>query len=245
MTPNNNAPHSVHVLVVDDVAGNRAILNRRLSRQGYRCSEAESGMAALDFLREQLPDIILLDYMMPEMSGIDLLEILKADERTQPVPVIMVTARAEGASVDAALRSGAEDYVTKPIDFVALDARIHTVLDRAHVSSEIRAINQALDNRVIMRVLQLAQMQEELQSERLLCSRLQHQVEAQANPLPPCDRECRDGTLAILARIDELLGEMVAMSSIHHAMPGQLLHETSCQIDTIRQNLLTRKSAAA
>ncbi len=245
MTIERNAPHDVHVLVVDDVAGNRAILNRRLTRQGYRCSEAESGMAALDFLRDQLPDIILLDYMMPEMSGIDLLEILKADERTQAIPVIMVTARAEGASVDAALRAGAEDYVTKPIDFVALDARIRSALDRAHKSSEIRAINQALDNRVIMRVLQLAQMQEELQNERLLCSRLQHQVEAQANPLPPCDRQCRDGTLAILARIDELLGEMVALSSIHRALPQQLLQETSCQIDTIRQNLLIRKSSAA
>lgn len=232
-------PPVATVLVVDDIQGNRAILCRRLARIGYNCVEASSGEAALDHLATSLPDIILLDYMMPEMSGIDLLRVLKSDERTATIPVIMVTARAEGQATAEALAAGADDYVTKPIDFTNLEARIRNVLKRAQQSTEFRKINQTLDNRIVMRVLQLAEMQEELQSERSRCSRLEEEITANCKGQTLCDGVCRDTTLRLLGRIDQLVGEMDAQSGISPAMHSTLLAEARGNIASIRSNLLS------
>jgi len=116
------------LLVVDDVAENRDILERRLSKRGFSVATADSGAQALRILDGQDVDLVLLDIMMPGMSGIEVLEKLRSTRSADELPVIMVTARADSADVVDALERGANDYVTKPVDFPVLLARVQTQL---------------------------------------------------------------------------------------------------------------------
>src|SRR3954471_16554768 len=116
------------LLVVDDVEENRDLLSRRLKREGYDVAVAESGAAALATLAAKRIDLVLLDVMMPGISGIDVLKAIRADPRIASIPVIMATARTDSSDVVEALDLGANDYVTKPIDFPVLNARVTTAL---------------------------------------------------------------------------------------------------------------------
>ena len=116
------------LLVVDDEPWNRDVLQRRLERAGYRVLTAESGAAALEIAGTQRVDLVLLDVMMPEMDGIETLRRLRQSRSLPELPVIMVTARDSSADVVAALDSGANDYITKPVDFAIAQARIRTQL---------------------------------------------------------------------------------------------------------------------
>ncbi|MCX7284884.1 MAG: response regulator [Novosphingobium sp.] len=139
------------ILVVDDMEANRAVLCRRLERFGYAVESVDSGAAALASIAQALPDMVLLDYMMPQMNGIEMLQILRRDLRTRDLPVIMVTARAESGATIEALGAGADDYVTKPIDFDVLRARIATHMDKRSSAEDLRRANAALDERVVLR----------------------------------------------------------------------------------------------
>ncbi|NRD89345.1 hypothetical protein C8024_07640 [Sphingopyxis sp. BSNA05] len=123
-------PAVVKILVVDDVEANRALLCRRLGKAGFVAAAVDSGMAALQSIEESLPDIVLLDYMMPTMNGVEVLKQLRDRDATKSLPVIMVTARTEGEAVVEALSAGADDYVTKPIDFEVLCARMESQLSK-------------------------------------------------------------------------------------------------------------------
>ncbi len=117
---------SGHLLVVDDNEMNRDMLSRRLARRGHRVVTAEDGRTALALIEQQPFDVVLLDIMMP---GIDGLEVLKTVRQTHPaaeLPVIMATARDESADITGALAAGANDYVTKPLDFQVVLARVQT-----------------------------------------------------------------------------------------------------------------------
>lgn len=153
------------VLVVDDMAANRAVLCRQLEMHKYAVISVDSGEAALELLSRSRPDIILLDYMMPEMNGIEVLHELRANPHTSDLPVIMVTARAESEATVEALNAGADDYVTKPIDFGVLRARIESHLAKTGDTSELRRCNAVLDERMTMRSLVLADMETELREE--------------------------------------------------------------------------------
>lgn len=153
------------VLVVDDMAANRSVLCRQLEMHKYAVISVESGEAALELLSRSRPDIILLDYMMPKMNGIEVLRELRGNPNTADIPVIMVTARAEGEATAEALNAGADDYVTKPIDFVVLRARIESHLAKRGNTSELRKCNAVLDERMTMRSLVLADMETELREE--------------------------------------------------------------------------------
>jgi len=153
------------VLIVDDMEANRALLQRRLERCGYRASSVDSGPAALQELARELPDIVLLDYMMPGMNGIEVLRELRADPLMAELPVVMVTARVEGEATVEALEAGADDYVTKPIDFEVLRARIETLLSMKTSAKDLKHANAALDERVTRRSLAVADLEEELERE--------------------------------------------------------------------------------
>jgi len=114
------------LLVVDDEEMNRDMLSRRLSRKGYSVATAADGGKALSLVREQAFDLILLDIMMPGLDGMSVLKILREKYSPAQLPVIMATAKDQTDSVVNALRLGANDYVTKPIDFPVLLARIQT-----------------------------------------------------------------------------------------------------------------------
>ncbi len=117
------------VLVVDDVEENRDLLARRLLREGFTVIQVESGRAALQALSANPRiDLVLLDVNMPGMSGLDVLREIRATPALAHIPVIMATARADSKDVVAALDLGANDYVTKPIDFPVLAARIQVAL---------------------------------------------------------------------------------------------------------------------
>ena len=143
------------ILVVDDVADNVEILEMRLQSQGYDTVAAGDGVEALDKVRELLPDLVLLDVMMPNMDGIEAVKRLKADATLPFIPVILVTAKADDKDVVAGLESGGDDYLTKPVDHTALGARVRAMLrikalhDTVREQrAEIEAWNATLEQRV-------------------------------------------------------------------------------------------------
>jgi adenylate cyclase len=119
------------ILVVDDVGDNRYTLWHRLTRQGYTdIEEASNGREALERLAARPFDLVLLDIMMPEMDGYEVLERLKADETWRHIPVIMISALSEFDSVVRCIELGAEDYLPKPFNSVLLKARVSASLER-------------------------------------------------------------------------------------------------------------------
>jgi adenylate cyclase len=116
------------ILVVDDVPDNVDILQMRLEAQGYEVVTAGDGVEALDKIRALLPDLVLLDVMMPKLDGIETVKRLKADASLPFIPVILVTAKADASDVIAGLESGGDDYLTKPVDHAALSARVRAML---------------------------------------------------------------------------------------------------------------------
>jgi diguanylate cyclase (GGDEF)-like protein/PAS domain S-box-containing protein len=113
---------------VDDNQMNRDAFSRRLERKGYAVQMAEDGQQALELISRHPFDLVLLDVEMPVMSGLDVLKILRQTYAPTELPIIMVTAKTQSADIVEALRLGANDYVTKPIDFPVALARIHTQL---------------------------------------------------------------------------------------------------------------------
>lgn len=116
------------ILVVDDHEDNVEVLRARLEARGYDVKGAMSGQEALDIVKGWCPDMILLDVMMPDMDGLEVVRRLKADQNLPFIPVIMQTALDSTERMVAGLEAGADDYVTKPINFAELEARIRSLL---------------------------------------------------------------------------------------------------------------------
>ena len=131
-----NATASGRILVVDDNETNRDMLSRRLQHQGYDVCIADSGHKALTLLNTQEVDLILLDVMMPEMDGCEVLLKLKEDGRWRDLPVIMISALDEIESVVRCIERGAEDYLPKPFDPVLLRARIGACLEKKRLRDQ-------------------------------------------------------------------------------------------------------------
>jgi CheY-like chemotaxis protein len=118
------------ILVVDDNEDNRAVLERRLARQGHRVTSASGGRAALQQVARGRFDLVLLDVLMPDLDGLAVLERLKADPATRDIPVIMISALDDVASVVRCIARGAEDHLPKPFDPTLLRARISACLEK-------------------------------------------------------------------------------------------------------------------
>ena len=116
------------ILVVDDNEDNRDMLSRRLKRQGYRIALAENGHQALDMVSAEKFDLVVLDIMMPGISGLDVLKTLRNTYSVADLPIIMATAKDQSEDVVTALGMGANDYVTKPLDFPVALARIQIAI---------------------------------------------------------------------------------------------------------------------
>ncbi len=117
-----------HILVVDDIEDNRDLLRRRLMIAHFQVSEARDGAECLDMLGRQRFDAVLLDYMMPNMDGLETLQRIRAQWTKNDLPVIMVTARDEDPMIVKCLESGANDFVAKPFSFPVLQARVRAAL---------------------------------------------------------------------------------------------------------------------
>ena len=131
------------ILVVDDNASNRDLLSRRLKRQGHTILQAEDGTRALDVVEQEPFDLILLDLMMPGLSGYDVLLRLKGNPRFRDLPVIMISALSELDSIVRCIEAGADDYITKPFDPTLLRARVGASLERKRLHDQVVA--QAAD----------------------------------------------------------------------------------------------------
>jgi adenylate cyclase len=116
------------ILVADDQPMNVDILQTRLAVHGYELLTAADGEEALGVARAQLPDLILLDIMMPKMDGLEVCRLLKGDAALPFMPIIMVTAKADTKDIVAGLEAGADEYLTKPVDQAALVARVKSML---------------------------------------------------------------------------------------------------------------------
>ncbi len=133
------------ILVVDDSPQNRDILRRSLERDGYEILLSADGNLALEMIRKDRLDLVLLDVLMPGLSGYEVLRDIKSSEETQSLPVIMISALDESSSVVRCLQLGAEDYFMKPFDPALVATRVRAALDRARLLKQFRAIRAELE----------------------------------------------------------------------------------------------------
>ena len=118
------------ILIIDDEADIRDILSYNLKKEGYGILTAENGKHGIEIAKKNIPDLILLDIMMPEMDGIEACELLKTDNGTRDILICFLTARSEDYSQIAGFNAGADDYVTKPVKPKLLISRIKAILRR-------------------------------------------------------------------------------------------------------------------
>ncbi len=137
---------AARLLIVDDIADNRAVLSRRFAKRGFEIVEADCGAEALRLVQEQTFDVVLLDVMMPDMDGMDVLRRLRKKFSASLLPVIMVTAKAQPEDIVEALKVGANDYVTKPVDLSIVLARVNNQVARRQAEAAIRKANESLLN---------------------------------------------------------------------------------------------------
>src|SRR3954468_24042991 len=119
------------VLVVEDEASLATMLRYNLEKQGFRVEEAVDGQEAMARIAEATPDIVLLDWMLPVMSGIEVCRQIRRGAATRDLPIIMVTARTEDQDAVRGLNTGADDYITKPFSMEGLVARMRALLRRS------------------------------------------------------------------------------------------------------------------
>jgi len=119
------------VLVVEDDPTILQLLEVNFEMEGFVVLRAEDGEQGLAVAREAKPDVVVSDVMMPKMSGIEMLQALKADPATKSIPVLLLSAKAQGADVRGGLEAGADDYVTKPFEPLDLIDRVNAVLLRS------------------------------------------------------------------------------------------------------------------
>jgi len=191
----NNAPVAHHrLLIVDDISDNRAILARRFQRRGFEIVEADNGLTAIELIGQQDFDLVLLDIMMPGIDGIETLKRIRAEKSAAALPVIMVTAKSESSNIVDALELGANDYVTKPVDFAVALARVNTQISRRHAELKLVTANETL-----ARVNEDLERRVEERTSRLIDANKRLQVEI-------ADREESQARSQYLAYHDSLTG---------------------------------------
>jgi len=126
------------ILIADDVATNRIVLKVNLMEAFYEVSQASGGAETIARARKELPDLILLDLLMPDMNGIEVCNALKSDPLTSSIPIIVVTAQNDSASRLEALRAGADDFMIKPLNEQTLLARVRSLLRARDTNEELR-----------------------------------------------------------------------------------------------------------
>jgi adenylate cyclase len=223
------------VLIVDDNENNRAILAARLGAQGYSTTEASDGAEALEAVRGDAPDLVLLDVTMPRMDGLEACRRLKSDASLGFIPIILVTARADSKDVVAGLEAGADEYLTKPVDQSALVARVRSMLrvkelhDRTRQqAAELVAWNDKLERRVAD---QLIQIERAGRLKRFLSPQVADLIMASPT-IDPLESHRREVTVVFC----DLRGftafaetaepeEVMAVLREYHAALGALIHE--------------------
>jgi DNA-binding response OmpR family regulator len=153
-----------HIIIIEDETDMADLVALRLKRDGYEVEVAHDGLEGWRKIRSSLPELVLLDVMLPRMSGTDLIKEMRSDPRTTGIPVIMLTAKTEESDIVVGLQLGADDYITKPFSMSVLAARVAAVFRR---SGEARVAGKGVLTAGVVRIDQ----------ER-------HQVEVNGKPVP-------------------------------------------------------------
>lgn len=165
VTAQPSAEKKPRLLIVDDVSDNRAILLRRFERRGFEVIEADGGAKALELIASQPFDIVLLDVMMPDVDGIQVLAQARKMFSPAELPIIMVTAKSQSEDIVGALELQANDYVTKPVDFSIALARVNVQLERKRASEALTEAKMLLEERVEQRTSELVEINRKLEGE--------------------------------------------------------------------------------
>ena len=205
------------ILVVDDNAANRDVLERRLTREGHAVVTAADGAQALGLIGEEDFDLVLLDLIMPEISGFDVLTRLKANEATRHIPVIVISALDEIDSAVRCIEAGAEDFLSKPFDPILLRTRINSSLEKKWLRDREKKFVADLET-------------EKRKSETLLLNILPHSIV----------RRMRDGEVRIADQVHEstiLFCDLAGFTVLSGAMPAprvlDFLGEIFTQFDAL------------
>ena len=154
------------ILAIDDSRINLNVIGKRLANLGYLVALSDNGPEALDLIAARGFDLVLLDMVMPEMSGLHVLSEIRGNRETADLPVIMVTGRSDPQAAVQALAGGADDHVAKPFAFEVLAARIDRVLGRAKRIAELKRSNAVLDARIAARAMELGEARVQLAETR-------------------------------------------------------------------------------
>ena len=143
------------ILIVDDVEDNRNVLDRHLRRAGFATDVAADGMTAIGMISASPPDVVLLDWMMPGLSGLETLQAIRERFDENQLPVIMCTALGEETTIVDAIKAGANDFVMKPINMPILMARMKSQLARKDAVDLLKRENSALESSLFERTRDL------------------------------------------------------------------------------------------
>jgi DNA-binding response OmpR family regulator len=205
------------ILVVEDETRIGQIVSAYLQRDGYRVRQARDGREALQMVQAELPDLIVLDLMLPEVSGWDVCRELRRNPRTARVPIIMATARDDVSDRIVGLELGADDYVIKPYDAKELVARVHAVLRRVADQREPGAAAQAGSI---------------LDRGDLVIDRDRYEVRRDGKPVPLTRTE-----FEILATLAEQPGRVFTRMQLLDAVQGEAFEGYERSIDSHVKNL--------
>lgn len=208
-----------HVLVVDDNQVNRDLLARRLKREGHIVTAATDGFQALEMMRSQPFDLVLLDIMMPEINGYQVLETLKADPGLRHIPVIMISAVDDIDSIVRCIELGAEDYLPKPFNPVLLKARINACLEKKRLRDQEQAY-----------LKQLAEEQQK--SERLLLNILPAPI---AQRLKQGEKTIADSFSDVTVLFGDLVGFTKLSANLSPAELVELLNMIFSSFDQLAE----------
>jgi phosphoserine phosphatase RsbU/P len=225
------------LLVVDDDELNRDMLSRRLERKGYSVAVSPDGPGALALVEDRAFDLVLLDVMMPGLSGLEVLKLLREQHPATELPVIMATARDQSEEIVNALRLGANDYVTKPLDFPVVMARIETqlllkrsVAETVRLKQDLAERNAALEESNT----RLSQINRRMERDLRTAARIQASLLPRRIPsfptgrfawhFEPCDELAGD-SLNVLALDDRRVG-LYVLDVSGHGVASALLSVT-------------------
>ncbi len=223
------------ILIVDDHETNRDILVTRLGMHGYELLQAADGEEALAAAREHLPDLILLDVMMPKLDGIEVTRRLKADTGLPFMPIILVTAKADSKDVVAGLEAGADEYLTKPLDQMGLVARVKSVLRIKELHDKVTAQasqladwNRTLEERVneqlseIERISRLKRFLSPKVAELILSSGNEKMLESRRGEVTAVFCDLRGFTAFTETAEPE---EVMSVLRAYHQKLGEVVHQ--------------------
>ncbi len=229
------------ILIVDDNETNRDILVTRLTQHGYDLIQAADGEECIEATKKSLPDLILLDVMMPKMDGIEATKRIKADASLPYTPIVLVTAKADTKDVVAGLEAGADEYLTKPVDQTSLVARVKSMLRAKELHDKVAAQaadlstwNKTLEQRVAE---QLTQIERASLLKRFLAPQIAELILTEGNE-KVLDSHRRDITVVFC----DLRGftafaetaepeEVMAVLREYHSGVGTLIHKHEGTLD--------------